>query len=133
LRHEKPGRLKQDSTFRVKVRFPGVCSIKFDGIDIAYAFTPIDDHRSWIWTRYTHDKLRSYLGGGVLPRFFAAMDYFFFIFRAFTSFDPKWIRRAISRSFVSMRRIAIGRFFGMVKRAMLEAQPSAFRGTGDDQ
>ena len=42
LRHEKPGPRKQDNEFRVKFRFPGVISIKFGGIDIAYAFTPID-------------------------------------------------------------------------------------------
>ncbi len=123
LRHEKPGLLKQDSPFNVKFRFPGVCSIKFGGVDIAYAFTPIDANHSWIWTRYTHDRFPSYLGGRMLSRLFALLDYFVFNFQDIhilrSQVDPVG---DISKFRLYEADRAIGIFFGMVKRAMHEAE-----------
>jgi phenylpropionate dioxygenase-like ring-hydroxylating dioxygenase large terminal subunit len=133
LRHEKSGLLKQDSKFRVKFRFPGVCSIKFGGADIAYAFTPIDRDSSWIWTRYSHDKFPSYLGGRLLSRLFALLDYFVFHFQDIhvlrSQSDPVG---DISKFHLYEADRAIGLFFGMLKRATLEAQPSADPRAGGD-
>jgi phenylpropionate dioxygenase-like ring-hydroxylating dioxygenase large terminal subunit len=80
LRQERTW-IKNDSQFSAKFRFPGVCSIKSGRIDIALAVTPIDAKRTWIWTRYNHHCLPSYLGGGVLSRLFAILDYFVFKFQ----------------------------------------------------
>jgi phenylpropionate dioxygenase-like ring-hydroxylating dioxygenase large terminal subunit len=124
LRHEKPGLRKQDAKFKVKFRFPGVCAIKFGGIDIGYGFTPIDEHSSWIWTRYTHNKLPTYLGGAILSRVFAMLDYLIFHFQDIhvlrSQLDPVG---DISKFHLYEADRAIGLFFGMVKRAMLEAEP----------
>ena len=95
----------------------------FGGIDIGYAFTPIDEHSSWIWTRYTHAKLSSYLGGAMLSRLFALIDYLIFNFQ-----DIHVLRSQldspgdISKFHLYEADRAIGLFFGMVKRAMLEAE-----------
>jgi phenylpropionate dioxygenase-like ring-hydroxylating dioxygenase large terminal subunit len=133
LRHEKPGLLKQDSKFKVKFRFPGVCSIKFGGVDIAYAFTPIDANNSWIWTRYTHDRLPAYLGGKMLSRLFGVMDYLIFhtqdIHVLRSQSDPAG---DISKFHLYQADRAIGLFFGMVKRAMLEADAPQAQGTSED-
>jgi phenylpropionate dioxygenase-like ring-hydroxylating dioxygenase large terminal subunit len=129
LRHEKPGRLKQDAPFNVKFHFPGVCSIKFGGIDIAYAFTPIDAQNSWIWTRYTHDKLPSYLGGRALSMLLGLGDYCIFHFQDIhvlrSQLDPAG---DISKFHLYEADRAIGLFFGMLKRATLEAEPHKDQG-----
>ena len=128
LRHEQPGPLKQDSPFNVKFRFPCVSSIKFGGVDIAYAFTPIDANHSWIWTRYTHDKFPSYLGGRMLSRLFALLDYCVFHFQDIhvlrSQVDPAG---DISKFRLYEADRAIGIFFGMVKRAMHEAEVETSR------
>ncbi len=132
LRHEKPGPRKQDNEFRVKFRFPGVCSIKFGGLDIAYAFTPIDEQKSWIWTRYTHDKIPSHLGGKALSMLFALVDYSIFHFQDIhvlrSQVDPAG---DISKFHLYEADRAIGLFFGMLKRAAHEAEPHNARGEGD--
>lgn len=132
LRHEKPGPRKQDNEFRVKFRFPAVTSIKFGGIDIAYAFTPIDAHKSWIWTRYTHDKLPTYLGGKALSMLLALVDYSIFNFQDIhvlrLQVDPAG---DISKFHLYEADRAIGLFFGMLKRAMHEAEPLNVDGEGN--
>ena len=124
LRHEQPSRFKQDNRFDVKFRLPGVASIEFGGIDIGYAFTPIDDQSSWIWTRYTHNKLPTYLGGAILSRLLAVLDYSIFRFQ-----DTHVLRSQLDPAGdISKFRLyeadrAIGLFFGMVKRAMHQTEP----------
>ena len=62
----------------MKVRIQAPCLAAFDvvrGIHFISSATPIDDKRTWLWIRYSQRFVPKLLGGRLLARLIALMDY----------------------------------------------------------
>jgi nitrite reductase/ring-hydroxylating ferredoxin subunit len=120
LVHERPGLTHRDVPFRAVCKLPALAHIEIFGASINYAVTPIDDAHAWIWGRY-QSKSSGYLGG-LTAWISARLD------RAIFEFQDRAVLNSqvdpvgdFSRFRLYEADRAIALFFGMRKRAMLEA------------
>jgi phenylpropionate dioxygenase-like ring-hydroxylating dioxygenase large terminal subunit len=122
LSHERPGRMRPTLPFRAMCKLPALAHIEIFDTSVNYSLTPVDDTHTWVWARYEQSRLPGYLGGGLLAWISALFD------RALFEFQDKAVLNSQVdppgdfsgfRFYEADRAIAL--FFGMRKRALLDA------------
>ncbi|HLI79059.1 MAG TPA: Rieske 2Fe-2S domain-containing protein [Candidatus Binataceae bacterium] len=120
LAHERKGWMRPTLPFRAVCKLPALAHIEIFGASINYLLTPIDDTHTWIWGRY-QGKSSGFLGG-LVTSLSARFD------RALFEFQDKAVLKSQvdpAGDFSSFRLYeadrAIALFFGMRKRALLDA------------
>jgi phenylpropionate dioxygenase-like ring-hydroxylating dioxygenase large terminal subunit len=122
MRHEKPSTFRRDTVIRARFTLPSIALIDFSGFYINYCLTPIDDTRSWVFSRY-----RSAKPGGLLKtaaaRLAARYDRAIFVLQdrrvLLSQTDPPGDMSRF-RLYPADRALAL--FWGLRKQAILEAQ-----------
>jgi hypothetical protein len=122
MKYEQPGWFHSDVPFEAKFCLPSMAFIDFQGIRIGYAIVPVDEKRTWIHARYSHDYLPRAFGGRMLSRIFSQLDRWVFTVQDTPVLESQ---RDLLADFSSYHLYeadrGIGLFFSMFRRAMRDA------------
>ncbi len=125
-------RFRFQAAFTSRLCLPTLASINISKrIRFIASATPIDEHNTWIWLRYSEDYLPGWLGGKLLARLAALFD----INLVFTRQDLAMIstQQLDDPADISGYQLidadrAIGMFFGLHKRAAMIAEAKSREG-----